>query len=722
MSSAKRIAPLRQHQPWVFALAVGVISAASGLRGDTPFISGPMKASGGRLAAFCARVIRLPRLTRNWVVCLPCAVALAAAHPALASPHVFSFAITGSGSSLLSNPSGVAIDNSTGASAHDIYVADPQNFRIEKFTPQGSFLLMFGKAVNKTKVEEGKPESEQDICVVGEICQAGTSGEAPGSFSEPYWLAVDSSGGPSAGDVYVADYGDRLISKFTSTGHLVSTWQTDGELNISADMGGITVDRAGNLLVEQATGPASILEYNENGSLVSSFQTPSHTGRGIAVDSSTNVYMATDQGSVEKYSSSGTDLGSLETGIPAALTINPSNDTVYVDEASPDEIKEFSASCTLPNCTPIASFGEGDLDSASYQVRGVAVDGSDETVYVSNPSNTGHEGVAVFLRAGIVPEVTTGASQPGHPNIVTGDVDPANAGIVTGCKFEFIDTKQFQASGYANAKSTPCTPAPPYLTGAEVRAELPGIQPSTDYLYRLVASNTHGQGTGTDKSFESLGWPGAITESASSVHETSVTVSGTVRAQFGEAVTGCMFEYVDQTYYSATGYANASAAPCSPAPPYLTDTSVSAGLSNLKAGTTYHYRVTTANVERSSIGSDGEFTTPRIQPTGGSEEEGSVHEVLHHGPVRCSKRACSRTLRASMRVKSWASSRFPLSYGTTFSVYVRGRSLPVSDLAEHCVGTFRGRGLLATLDECSGRFRLIYLGSGPFRIRWRVFP
>ena len=73
------------------------------------------------------------------------------------------------------------------------------------------------------------------------------------------------------------------------------------------------------------------------------------------------------------------------------------------------------------------------------------------------------------------------------------------------------------------------------------------------------------------------------------------------------------------------------------------------------------------------------------------------------------------------RVKSWSSPKFPLSYGTRFGVYVRGRSLPDSDVADNCIATFRGPGLIATLNECHGRFRLIYLGSGPFKIRWRVF-
>lgn len=633
---------------------------------------------------------------------------------------MFSFAITGSGGDELTNPSGLAVDNSGGSSADDIYVADPKHFRVEKFSSGGSFLLMFGRAVNKTKLEQNKTEVEQNLCDAGETCQSGTYGDMPGSVGEPSWLAVDSSDGPSAGDVYVADNTHSLISKFTPTGRLLSTWQANGQLAINGGIRGVTVDRAGNLWVRQADD-GSILEFNESGSLVSNFET-SVGGLGIALDSTNSIYLATEQGRVEKYTGSGEDLGSLEAGTPAGLAIDPSTDAVYVDEASPDEIKEFSANCRFPNCDPIASFGEGHLSSAAYQDRGIAADASDGTLYVSNPSVTGGEGVAVFLPPGVLPEVTTGPSRPGQPNLVTGNVDPLGTGIVTGCGFEFVDYSEDPYGRYTAAKSASCTPAPPYPAATEVRAELPNVAPNTAYAYRLVASNAQGRATGTSEKFTSLGTPEAFTESTSSVRGGSAVVAGTIRAPFGEALIGCSFEYGDQSVYAATGYADAMSVPCSPGPPYGPIASVSAAITGLSPGTTYHYRVTGSNAERSGVGADAEFTTSD-QPEGeGAPEEGPKPHAQSHRPVRCSKRACSRRLVATATVKRWRSPKFPLNAGTLFGLYVKGHSVHLSDLAEHCVGTFSTRGLLATLDECSGRFRLIYLGSEPFRIRWRVFP
>ena len=654
------------------------------------------------------------------------ATALALAPSAFASPHVFSFSITGTGSSQLSNPSAVAVDNSNDSSAHDIYVADTRHFRVEKFNPDGTFLLMFGRGVNKTKVEEGRPEAEQNVCAAGESCQSGTAGESPGSFLDPEHVAIDGSTGPSGGDVYVADSEGRRVSKFGPFGHLITTWGTNGQIEIEHEgISGIAVDPNGNLYIMEYAGSTLIAEYTQGGTYVSSILT-GYSGLGIAVDGSGDIYIATEQGDVEKYSSSGTDLGSLESSArPVALALNPSNDRLYVGEIVPDRIREFAASCTIPDCSPLATFGEGDIHfSDTYQIGGLASDDSDETLYSTGPdygSGPVLGEVAVLLPAGLVPDVTTGSSQSEHPNMVAGYVDPENAGAVTSCEFEYVARELFNVSRFELAKLAPCTPPPPYLDPTDVLAELPKLQADTSYTYRLVASNSHGSGTGTDSTLATLGSPAATTGLALSIHETSATVYGTVGGEASNIVSGCTVEYVDQTAYSSSGYAAASSAPCSPPPPYSTATEVSADLANLVPGTTYHYRVTAANVERSTAGEDGVFSTLPFKPEAMPEEE-SKHRPVRVGRVHCSRRPCSRSLQGSTRVKRWSSPRFPPGYGTTFAVFVKGHSLQASDVAEHCIATFRGPALIATLNECHGKFRLIYLGSGPFKIRWRVFP
>ena len=182
------------------------------------------------------------------VMMLAAALFLLVVNTALAAKvHQFQFSFGASGSSPsnpnpLSNPRGVAVDASDGPSSGDVYVTDPANSRVEKFDAGGNFLLMFGASVDKTTGE--------NVCTAasGDTCQAGIAGTAPGEFVTPAFVAVDSSSGPSSGDVYVGDTGDNTVSKFDSTGHLISAWGTGGVLNFNP-LYGIAVDPTGNLFL-----------------------------------------------------------------------------------------------------------------------------------------------------------------------------------------------------------------------------------------------------------------------------------------------------------------------------------------------------------------------------------------------------------------------------------------------------------------------------------------
>jgi len=77
----------------------------------------------------------------------------------------------------------------------DIYVADCDNNRIQKFDTNGKFL-----------------------------CKWGSKGRGYGQFISPYGVAVD-----KAGDVYVTDPGNHRVQKFDSNGNFLCTWGKYGE-------------------------------------------------------------------------------------------------------------------------------------------------------------------------------------------------------------------------------------------------------------------------------------------------------------------------------------------------------------------------------------------------------------------------------------------------------------------------------------------------------------
>ena len=161
----------------------------------------------------------------------------------------------------LSQPSAVAVDNSSGSSAHDFYVTDPGNHRVEKFDSAGNFILMFGKGVDQT--------SGGNVCTAasGDTCQAGASGSGPAAFTTPAFLAVDGSSGASSGDVYVGDTGDNIVSKFDSGGNLVTGWQSGGQLSLGG-MAGVAVDTSGNLF---AFDGGTVFKYTQSGASVTNF-------------------------------------------------------------------------------------------------------------------------------------------------------------------------------------------------------------------------------------------------------------------------------------------------------------------------------------------------------------------------------------------------------------------------------------------------------------------
>src|SRR5262249_28804073 len=120
------------------------------------------------------------------------------------------FGSPGSGAGQFQTPVGVAVDQASGA----VYVADSGNARVAKFDAKGNFIAAWGWGVT-----DGTAKSE--VCT--STCQAGIAGSGPGQFSRPTSIAVDSSGGPSTGDVYVGDAGTNVALKFDTNGNFLAT-------------------------------------------------------------------------------------------------------------------------------------------------------------------------------------------------------------------------------------------------------------------------------------------------------------------------------------------------------------------------------------------------------------------------------------------------------------------------------------------------------------------
>jgi len=109
-----------------------------------------------------------------------------------AGTYISKFGTQGTGNGQFNNPAGVAVD-----SADNVYVTDYKNNRVQKFNSVGTYLTQWG--------------------VVG----AGNS-----QFDQPYGIAIDASD-----NVYVSDEGNNRVQKFDSAGTYLLQWGTSGAGN-----------------------------------------------------------------------------------------------------------------------------------------------------------------------------------------------------------------------------------------------------------------------------------------------------------------------------------------------------------------------------------------------------------------------------------------------------------------------------------------------------------
>jgi len=135
----------------------------------------------------------------------------------------------GGGQFAVPGPAGVAI-NSSG----NIYVADPGNNRIQKFSSTGTF-----------------------------VSAIGSSGSGDGQFSNPVGIAID-----SADNLYVADSSNNRIQKFNSAGTFVTKWGTNGAGNGEfSGPNGVAVDNAGTVYVAD-TGNNRVQLFSTSGTFI----------------------------------------------------------------------------------------------------------------------------------------------------------------------------------------------------------------------------------------------------------------------------------------------------------------------------------------------------------------------------------------------------------------------------------------------------------------------
>jgi sugar lactone lactonase YvrE len=273
-------------------------------------------------------------------------------------------------------PAGIALD-----SAGNIWVADFNNNRIQKFSGSGSYLQQFG---NNGRGQTDHPagvaiDSSGNVWVADTLkCrivqfdssgsylwQIGTYGREIGQLINPHALAVDLSG-----NVWVADSGNNRIVKYNKTGQVVAIV---GGLELGSDNGqfyspqGIAMDHSGNVWVAD-TGNNRLQKFDSSGTYLTKIGTLGsgdgqfHSPQGLTIDSSGNIWVVdssnnriqkfdNDGNYIGKFGTSGSEDGQLS--YPGAVALDSSG-IVWVSDRNNNRIEAFSP-CSTPPPTSLAS-------------------------------------------------------------------------------------------------------------------------------------------------------------------------------------------------------------------------------------------------------------------------------------------------------------------------------------------------------------------------------
>ena len=180
---------------------------------------------------------------------------------------------------ILRSPSAIV-----GDASGNIYVADRDNHRIQKFNSTGSFLLEFGQL-----------------------------GDTAGAFNQPASLALAANG-----DIFVCDTENNRIQKFDATGGFLLEFNGSASGTALLKPGGVAVDSAGTVYVADS-GNDRILKFDLSGTYQATIGAPgSNDGEfdqpvAISLDGSNNLYVA-DKGNerIQVFNASGTFIRNID--------------------------------------------------------------------------------------------------------------------------------------------------------------------------------------------------------------------------------------------------------------------------------------------------------------------------------------------------------------------------------------------------------------------------
>jgi len=228
----------------------------------------------------------------------------------------------------------------------------------------GSTNIIFGYDFNSGATRSGT------LTIAGQtltVTQAGSTYVAAGGVTTLVPTGLSLPGGVAldgAGNVYLADYGNNAIKKWTSANNSVTTLVSSGLSNPV----GVAVDGAGNVYIAD-TGNNAIKEWTAADSTVTTLISSGLNGpQWVVVDGAGNLYITdTGNNAIKKWTAANNTVSTLVSGLnqPNELAVDAAGN-VYVGDYNNSAIEKWTAANS--NLTTLVSGLTG--------VDGVAVDGA----------------------------------------------------------------------------------------------------------------------------------------------------------------------------------------------------------------------------------------------------------------------------------------------------------------------------------------------------------
>jgi DNA-binding beta-propeller fold protein YncE len=555
--------------------------------------------------------------------------------------------IPGGAPGQLTTPMWVEVDNSSGPSAHSVYVADADDRTVLKFTPAGSLVTSWGEGGSMSFAKDGPlggitVSSGGALFVLNlntpypwtEIGQDGgfRSKTAPfqGSSNvtaidvdeyetwyearpEEGVAATHRGGGTEPYSFYPAGYGGYLLLPTTG----VAVNRVSGEVYVS-QKDHIDDFRRQSECISNGVAVCEPTDTFGYGDLVEA--------RGVAFDSSTKRVLTADRGADRIVVFSPVPKPSVTTG-SATLDGTAALLSGSVAPASGDSVTScrFQYGTTLEYelgdvpCSPGAPFSTStdvtatlsELDPyQNYHYRIVAESPSELPVYGQDRTIT-PEGDPPIAQGGEAIEIgRTGAT-------LTGLVNP-NLGP-TLYHFEYGRTSEY-------GSGTPVA-GPIGEDGSDhsVRAAVSDLAPGKTYHFRVVASNFAGIDVGPDRTFNTPDVPSILQAGVSPTSTSTATASVTAVPEFSQ--TSINLEYGTTGAYGASLVQSLGSDDLAH--------EVELKVTGLAAGTTYHARVLATNAFGTASSADLTFTTPAATTP---KEPKKCHRGFVRRGGKCKKR------------------------------------------------------------------------------------